>query len=83
MTEKRDELEKHKIFNKFLEEVVSDSGENKEFADIDELQHRFKNLKNENQKLMKRKLEINKEMEEARQKEKNTLNSLQNTLYEM
>lgn len=53
--EKRDELEKHKVFNKFLEKVVNDKeGEDKEFEDIDALQNRFKNLKNENKKLMQR-----------------------------
>jgi chromosome segregation ATPase len=54
LQEKRTELERHKKFNKFLEDVVNDSGDNKEFQDIDELQNRFKNLKSENQKLMKR-----------------------------
>jgi len=34
--------------------VVNESGDNKEFQDIDDLQNRFKNLKSENQKLMKR-----------------------------
>lgn len=29
--ERRQELEKHKKFNKFLEDVVNDSGDNKEF----------------------------------------------------
>jgi len=33
---------------------VNESGDNKEFQDIDDLQNRFKNLKSENQKLMKR-----------------------------
>ena len=37
LQEKRDELERHKKFNKFHEDVVSDSGENKEFGDIIEL----------------------------------------------
>jgi hypothetical protein len=54
LQEKREELERHKKFNKFLEDVVNDSGDNKEFQDIDELQNRFKNLKSENMKLMKR-----------------------------
>lgn len=34
---KKEELEKHYKFNKFLEDVVNDSGENKEFEDIDKL----------------------------------------------
>jgi hypothetical protein len=55
LMEKREELDKHKVFNKFLEKVVNDKdGENKEFDDIDALQNRFRNLKNENKKLMAR-----------------------------
>lgn len=54
LVEKKQELERHKEFNTFLESVINDSGDNKEFTDIDELQNRFKNLKSENQKLMKR-----------------------------
>jgi hypothetical protein len=38
----------------------------REFADIEALQNRFKNLKTENDKLMKRKALINQEMEKAR-----------------
>ena len=57
-------------------------GEGKEFEDIEALQNRFKNLKTENDKLMTRKQEINKEMETARQQEVTKLSELQNTLYE-
>ena len=48
------ELERHKKFNKFLEDVVNidKQGDNKEFEGINDLQDRFKNLKNENRKLM-------------------------------
>jgi hypothetical protein len=55
-------------FNQFLESIVADKdgkdgngggsgtgGESKEFDDIEALQNRFKNLKTENEKLMKRK----------------------------
>ena len=81
LSEKKDELEKHKKFNEFLESVVNDKGGtagdgNKEFEDIEALQNRFKNLKSENEKLMRRvsfilakclqKKEINSKMEEAR-----------------
>jgi len=31
LQQKREELERHKKFNKFLEDVVNDSGDNKEF----------------------------------------------------
>ena len=50
------ELERHKKFNKFLEDVVNidKQGDNKEFEGINDLQDRFKNLKNENRKLMQR-----------------------------
>lgn len=56
LREKKDELAKHKKFNEFLEAVVQDksNGENKEFEDIQGLQDRFQNLKNENRKLMAR-----------------------------
>ena len=57
LQEKREELEKHRKFNEFLESVVNDkngTGDNKEFDDIEALQNRFKNLKSENEKLMKR-----------------------------
>lgn len=54
----------------------------REFADIEALQNRFKNLKTENEKLMKRKSKINQEMELARQNEVQKLSELQNTLYE-
>ena len=55
--EKKDELERHKKFNTFLQSVVEDKdggGDNKEFEDIDALINRFRNLKNENKKLMLR-----------------------------
>jgi len=57
LREKKDELSKHKKFNEFLESVVQDksNGDNKEFEDIEQLQHRFQNLKNENRKLQTRK----------------------------
>ena len=55
MKEKKEELLKHKKFNEFLESVVNDkNGDNKEFEDIEALQNRFRNLKNENKKLMNR-----------------------------
>ena len=53
--EKRDELEKHKKFNEFLESVVYDKNDdNREFEDIEKLQDRFKNLRRENEALMRR-----------------------------
>lgn len=49
------DYEKHKIFSHFLESVVNDnSGQNEGFDGIEELQARFKSLKNENKNLMKR-----------------------------
>ena len=45
---------------------INNNNEGKEFEDIEALQNRFKNLKTENEKLMQRKLSINKEMEIAR-----------------
>ncbi len=50
---RKEDLKRHQQYNDFLEKVVGDkNGENKEFQDIEELQNRFKNLKNENKKLM-------------------------------
>ena len=67
---RRKEEEKRQLekFNNFLELIVQDksgqggssgSGQEREFPTIEELQNRFKNLKNENDKLMKRKALIN------------------------
>ncbi len=82
---KQEEQKQLQKFNDFLESIVQDksggqggaSGEGgKEFDDIEALQNRFKNLKTENEKLMKRKSEINKEMEKARQQEVQKLGEL-------
>ena len=55
LEQKKMDYEKHKIFSHFLESVVQDTGgENEGFDGIDELQARFKSLKNENKNLMKR-----------------------------
>ena len=89
---KQEEQRQLQKFNDFLDSIVQDKGsqggaggaqgEGKEFEDIEALQNRFKNLKTENEKLMKRKTQINKEMEVARQQEVTKLSELQNTLYE-
>lgn len=83
---KQEEQRQLQKFNDFLESIVQDKGgqggEGKEFDDIESLQNRFKNLKTENEKLMNRKTQINKEMELARQNEAAKLSELQNTLYE-
>ena len=77
------DLKRHEKFSEFLESVVKDkSGDKEGFTDIADLQDRFKSLKNENKQLVQRKSNINKEMEEARSREKNKLNELKNTLYE-
>lgn len=65
-----------------MQDKGGQGGEGKEFDDIESLQNRFKNLKTENEKLMNRKTQINKEMELARQNEAAKLSELQNTLYE-
>lgn len=83
LAEKEQDLARHKIFSTFLESVVQDkSGDKEGFTEIDDLQKRFKSLKNENKQLMLRKAAINKQMEEARVYEKERLNSLKNTLYD-
>lgn len=63
-----------------MDDIVNDksngTGAEKEFSDIEKLQDRFKNLKNENEKLMQRKLKINQDMEDARRKEAERLATL-------
>ena len=55
LNEKKHELKMHEKFNLFLEQVVNEKdGQNKEFENIEALQNRFKNLKNENKKLLLR-----------------------------
>ena len=54
--EKESDLKRHKIFSTFLESVVQDkSGDKEGFTDIGDLQDRFRNLKTENNTLMRRK----------------------------
>ena len=80
--EKESDLKRHKIFSTFLESVVQDkSGDKEGFTDIGDLQDRFRNLKTENNTLMRRKTQINIDMEEARIREKDNLNELKNMLY--
>ena len=80
--DKKRELERHKKFNDFLEGVVNDKSDSKEFGQIEDLQTRFINLKSANQKLMEKKQAINKEMEDARAKEVRKVEELKNALYE-
>lgn len=98
LREKEKDLERHKIFSNFLDQVVQDkSGDKEGFNDILDLQDRFMSLKNENKKLMQKvsfismfgllfilvqKKQINIETDEAKQREKTKLNELKNTLYE-
>ncbi len=91
---KQEEQRQLQKFNDFLESIVQDmgnqngggaganAGDNEAFQNIEELQNRFKNLKSENEKLMRRKQAINREMELARQQEAVRLGELQNVLYE-
>lgn len=55
LKEKQEDLDRHKKFSEFLESVVNDkSGDKEGFNDIEDLQNRFKSLKNENKQLMQR-----------------------------
>ena len=55
LQEKESDLKRHRIFSTFLESVVQDkSGDKEGFNDIEDLQNRFKSLKNENKQLMAR-----------------------------
>ena len=50
---KESDVKRHRIFSAFLETVIEDKrGDFESFVDINDLQDRFKNLKNENTKLM-------------------------------
>ena len=52
LEQKKEDYDRHKIFSKFLNDVVQDTGgENEGFEGIEELQARFKSLKNENKNL--------------------------------
>ena len=46
------------VFADFLEDVISDKNDNKEFDDIEALKNRFRNLRKENERLMERKQAI-------------------------
>jgi hypothetical protein len=55
LEEKESDLQRHKIFTTFLESVVNDkSGDKEGFVSIQDLQNRFKSLKNENKQLVNR-----------------------------
>ena len=58
MEDKKLELERHMVFADFLEDVISDKNDNKEFDDIEALKNRFRNLRKENERLMERKQAI-------------------------
>ena len=57
----------HKIFTKFLEDVVDDKVEdNKEFEDIESLKNWFNNLRKENERLLEQKAKIDRDVDETR-----------------
>lgn len=62
LEEKKRELEKYKIYTDFLEDVINDDKDNKEFEDIDSLKNRFTNLRNENKKLIEKQNTINQQI---------------------
>ena len=62
LEEKKRELEKYKIYTDFLEDVINDDKDNKEFEDIDSLKNRFENLRKENKKLIAKQNMINQQI---------------------
>ena len=81
--EKEADIARHKVFTSFLEDVVKDkTGTSECFSDINDLQGRYKNLKNENKNLIQRKVQINNQMEEIKALEKKKMNELKNQLFE-
>ena len=81
--QKQELLSKYKVYSDFLEEVINDDPDNKEFDDIDALKNRFFNLIKENKKLIEKSREINNQIEMQKKKEKDVMTNLQNQLYKM
>uniref|UniRef100_A0A7S3JDY4 Uncharacterized protein n=1 Tax=Euplotes harpa TaxID=151035 RepID=A0A7S3JDY4_9SPIT len=79
----KNELERYKIYSDFLDKVVNDDKDNKEFEDIDSLKNRFFNLRKEHKKLVDRQNEINTQITETKANEKIVMSELQNELYKM
>ena len=71
------------VFADFLEDVISDKNDNKEFDDIEALKNRFRNLRKENERLMERKQAIYQEIESTKAQERTTLAEMQAKLYQM
>jgi regulator of replication initiation timing len=63
-----------------VNESKNSSGE--QFENITDLQNRFKSLKNENNMLIMRKRNLQKQLEEAKIRDRNNFNQLENILYE-
>lgn len=81
--QKRELLSKYQVYSNFLEEVINNDPDNKEFDDIDALKNRFFNLIKENKKLIEKQNSINEQIEQTKKKEKEVMTNLQNQLYKM
>ena len=82
LRQKEIELEQHRIFSQFLDQVVEDtSGDKEAFADVGDLHNRFKSLKNENTGLLERKRQLEGELNETKDRERNQIQELKNVLH--
>ena len=77
LQEKKQKLNQYKIFTKFLEDVIDNKmEENKEFEDIESLKNWFKNLREKNEELTARKLQIEFDLDQTKKKEAETVTKL-------
>lgn len=74
-------MERYKVYSDFLEDVVNEDPDNREFEDVESLKNRFFNLTKEYNKLVFRQKTQFHEIEKEKKSEKESLNGLQNELY--
>ena len=81
LEKKKHEMEKYKVYSDFLEDVVNEDNDNKEFEDIESLKNRFFNLTKEYNNLSSKQVTLYNAIEKEKKSEKETMNDLQNQLY--
>ena len=69
------------MYSDFLEDVVNEEDDNKEFEDIESLKNRFFNLTKEYTKLISKQITIYNSTEKEKKSEKEIMTDLQNQLY--
>ena len=69
------------MYSDFLEDVVNEDDDNKEFEDIESLKNRFFNLTKEYTKLIGKQITIYNSTEKEKKSEKEIMADLQNQLY--